>query len=81
MLVTATARHIRTERYDFQSYAILDDNTGQKVAHVNIERGFAIVQGTRGSAFEGLAATVGGGMPGLRQALAEGLRNGRDDRR
>lgn len=83
-LITATAAHVTiTRSSSMTDYAINDENTGKKVAHVSIERGFAHITGTMGSAFYGLNAVVrldGPNLSAVVTALAEGLRNGRDDR-
>lgn len=79
-IVSATARHIRFARLG-GSIGAYDDNTGAMVGHVDIIRGFAHYTGATGSAHAGFSAVVRNGLEGLAAGLAEGMRNGRDDRR
>lgn len=78
-VLSATARHIRFARIGGQ-VAVIDDNTDRTVGKVDLIRGFAHYTGCKGDAHEGMSAVVTGGIDGLTAALAEGLRNGRDDR-
>jgi hypothetical protein len=55
--------------------------SGAKLGQVDVIRGFAYYYGSKGSVHAGVTAIVRGGIDGLIKALAEGLRNGRDDRR
>lgn len=79
MIISATAAHITTARLAGQ-VAISDGNTGNRIGTAQVIRGFAHYVGAKGSAHEGFRAIVIGGIEGLTKALAEGVRNGRDDR-
>lgn len=76
---TATARHITTVRLGGAVH-LHDENTGHTIGQADIIRGFAHYFGARGSAHEGITLVIGGGLEGLRAALRDGVRNGRDDR-
>lgn len=79
VVLSATARHISFEGFG-PVKRVVDANTGQVIGQCDTIFGFAHYYGAAGSAHEGMTAVVRGGVEGLRAALAEGLRNGRDDR-
>lgn len=76
-VVSCTARHIRTEG-SAPAIRIYDDNTGDYLGHCDLFHGFAYFTG--GGIFQGAMLVIAGGFEGLRDALAQGVRNGRDDR-
>lgn len=79
-VVSATARHITFARFGGQ-VSVYDASTQHKIGVVDLRHGFAHYTGVKGQSHEGMTAVVRGGIDGLTAALAEGLRNGRDDRR
>jgi hypothetical protein len=78
-VLSATAHHVTAVRLGGQIH-ISDENTNNLLGVVDLVRGFAVYTGVRGSAHEGMSATVRGGLDGLIAALDQGLLNGRDDR-
>jgi diacylglycerol kinase family enzyme len=76
---SATAAHVTLRRLGGQ-VSVHDENTGAKIGWCDVVRGFAHYHGVKGSAHEGFSAVIRGGTDGLVRALAEGIRNGRDDR-
>lgn len=78
--LTAYAREIEITRLA-GSYQVTDGNTGAVLGQVDLIKGFAYYHGAHGSAHQGVTAFVRDGLDGLREALAAGLRSGRDDRR
>ena len=56
-------------------------SSGVKLGQVDLIRGFAHYYGVRGGAHEGVTAVVRDGLEGLKRALVEGLRSGRNDER
>lgn len=83
-LISATARHTTIIRSSGRTeYSVMDDNTNRKIAHVSVIRGFAHLSGTRGAALFGFEAVIrldGPELTAVQTALAEGIKNGRDDR-
>ncbi len=79
VVYSATAREITTYRLGGR-IVVEDAMVGRPIATVDLIHGFAHYNGRKGEAHEGMFAVVRGGMDGLRKALREGLRNGRDDR-
>lgn len=78
-VLSATAAHVTVQRFGGAIH-IFDENTGNKIGQCDLVRGFAHYTGVRGSAHQGFTAVVRGGLEGLVQELAKGIRNGRDDR-
>lgn len=82
-VLTATAAHITFARFGGAVH-VYDENTGAKLAQVDLIRGFVHYIGVKGGAHEGMRAVVavrnGDFDTTLRTELAKGLRNGRDDR-
>lgn len=78
-VITATARHITYVRLAGAT-TVNDTNTGRKIGQCDLIHGFAHYYGVTGSAHEGFHAVIRGGLDGLRIALADGIRNGHDDR-
>jgi hypothetical protein len=76
---SATAAHVTLARFGGTTH-VYDENTGQKIGQIDVIRGFAHYTGAKGSAHEGMAVVVRGGVDGLVAALHEGVRNERDDR-
>lgn len=82
--LSATARHIRMIRDGAAQVAVLDDNTGIRIGTAEKVHGFIVYTGAKYTAHEGMRAVIRGTdstYAALEQALTEGLRNGRDDRR
>jgi len=55
--------------------------SGRKLGQVDLIRGFAHYFGVKGGVHEGVTAVVRDGLKGLEEALAKGLRSGRNDAR
>lgn len=77
--ITAYAPIVRIERLA-GSYRVYCPS-GRLAGQADLVRGFAHYYGAKGGAHEGVTAVVRGGLEGLKKALAEGLRNGRNDAR
>lgn len=78
-LVFFQARHIDIRMFGGVHH-VYCTNTGQKLAQVDLVRGFAHYTGVTGGSHAGATAIIKGGINGLIAALATGIRNGRDDR-
>jgi hypothetical protein len=78
--ISFTAPHVTVQRFGGALH-LYDENTGHKLAQVDVIRGFAHYIGVQGGAHAGATAIVAGGLPVLLTELAKGIRNGRDDRR
>ena len=83
-ILSATALHIEIRRSgNGQTVNVFDGNTGNKIGIASRIRGFIQYTGVKYSAHEGMEAVIRSNGPdysALQTALAEGLRNGRDDR-
>lgn len=81
---TATARHIVLKREGATQAGVYDGNFPSiRIGTAERERGFIFYTGASRSAHQGMRAVVASDGPdysALVKALAEGLRNGRDDR-
>lgn len=78
-VLSATAPHVTVESFGGARH-VYDEATGQKLAQVDVIRGFSHYTGVKGGAHEGMRAVVRGGIEVLVAELANGIRNGRDDR-
>jgi hypothetical protein len=78
-VLSATAPHVTVQRFGGTLH-VYDENTGQKLAQVDVIRGFSHYTGVAGGAHAGVRAVVAGGIETLVTELASGIRNGRDDR-
>lgn len=79
-VLSATAPHVTVQRFGGALH-VYDESTGQKLAQVDVIRGFSHYTGVRGGAHEGMRAVIAGGIEVLVTELTKGLRNGRDDRK
>lgn len=79
-VISAGAPCIYVKRFG-GAFHVYDENTGIYLGQADIIRGFAHYFGAKGGAHDGFSCVIRGGIDGLVNALAEGIRNGRDDRR
>lgn len=77
-VLTATAPIVTFGRSLGGQFPVTDPN-GQLIGKAELVRGFAHYYGI--GAHKGVTAVIRGGLAGLEKALAEGIRNGRDDQR
>lgn len=76
--ITAYATEVTYEGHA-PSVRVVDGN-GTTIGQADLIRGFAYYTGAHGTAHAGVSAIVAGGLDGLTEALASGLKSGRDDR-
>jgi hypothetical protein len=78
-VLSFTAPHVTVERFGGALH-VYDENTSQKLAQVDVIRGFSHYTGVKGGSHEGARAVIAGGIETLVAELAKGISNGRDDR-
>jgi hypothetical protein len=76
-VLSATAPVVTFERALGGQIPVIDPN-GQLIGKAELVRGFAHYCGI--GAHRGFTCVIRGGLAGLEQELAKGIRNGRDDR-
>lgn len=83
-LLTATAPYARIERCSgFTEFSLVEDNTGRKIAHISLIKGFAHVVGVCNEVMEGFQAVLdmrGPDFDFVLQEFRNGVSNHRDDR-